>query len=210
MIYQCTGIDVDGRKEYLMNELPHLEAAVRRFISFAKTIPGFNNLSTDDQISLIKGTKFEVWMICGHRLFNVEHMLYTGHSGRVVSSDDMKKVNNSEMIDNIFKLQGKLHEMNLSHDETCLMASLCVMSNDTYKLENPALVDHYQNLLLECLLYLFKKKHPDDKLRFAKFTDCLLLMRSMKLECMKDEEGLVVEWGSVVEIPRLVHEIWSS
>ena len=58
-VYHLTGIDVDGRKERIQEEIPHVEMAIKRFISFAKTIPGFNQLCVDDQISLIKGWQIE-------------------------------------------------------------------------------------------------------------------------------------------------------
>lgn len=53
-IYLSTGIDVDGRKEEIIAEIPHLERAIKKFISFAKSIPGFNKLCIEDQIALIK------------------------------------------------------------------------------------------------------------------------------------------------------------
>ena len=53
-LYQMTGIDLDGRREFIVQEMPHIEQAIKHFISFAKTIPGFNELCIDDQIALIK------------------------------------------------------------------------------------------------------------------------------------------------------------
>ena len=59
-LYQMTGIDLDGRREFIVQEMPHIEQAIKRFISFAKTIPGFNELCVDDQIALIKCKKLHV------------------------------------------------------------------------------------------------------------------------------------------------------
>jgi len=55
-IYQTTGMDVDGRRAMIMHMIPCIEKAVKRFISFAKSLPGFKDLPIDDQIALIKGT----------------------------------------------------------------------------------------------------------------------------------------------------------
>ena len=57
-------------------------------------------------------------MICTHRLFNVEHSLYTEQSGRIVSMDEMKKVNNCAFVDAMFDIEGRIQKLNLSREET--------------------------------------------------------------------------------------------
>lgn len=57
-IYQATGIDVDGRREMLKHMIPCIEKAIKRFITFAKALPGFVELPIEDQITLIKGITF--------------------------------------------------------------------------------------------------------------------------------------------------------
>ena len=54
-IYQSTGIDIDGRQEMIKHMIPCIEKAIKRFIAFAKALPGFKDLPIDDQIALIKG-----------------------------------------------------------------------------------------------------------------------------------------------------------
>ena len=54
-IYQSTGIDIDGRREMIKHMIPCIEKAIKRFICFAKSLPGFKDLPINDQISLIKG-----------------------------------------------------------------------------------------------------------------------------------------------------------
>lgn len=209
-IYMSTGIDVDGRKEEIIAEIPHLERAIKKFISFAKSIPGFNRLCIEDQIALIKTTKFEAWMIFCHKLFNVEKGLFIYQSGRIVGIDDMKKMNNEEFIDAMFYLVGKLQKLQTYDEEMCVLAALCVMSTDMCKLQNPEKVQESQNMLLTCLLYLMKKNHPEQPLRFAQVCSCLLNLRTVKELHVKEEEGFLMEWSSRVELPRLMYEIWST
>lgn len=55
-IWQSTGIDIDGRQDYLSNvQLPNLDAAINRFVAIVKSYPGFQKLPIEDQISLVKG-----------------------------------------------------------------------------------------------------------------------------------------------------------
>ncbi|ESN97112.1 hypothetical protein HELRODRAFT_178562 [Helobdella robusta] len=55
-IYHSTGIDVDGRRAMLEHMVICIERAIKRFIAFAKAVPGFKEFHLDDQIKLIKGT----------------------------------------------------------------------------------------------------------------------------------------------------------
>lgn len=59
-IYQTTGIDIDGRREMISSIIPCIERAIKRFINFAKALPGFKELPIEDQIALIKGKQFPV------------------------------------------------------------------------------------------------------------------------------------------------------
>ena len=54
-IYRATGIDVDGRREMIVNILPCLERTITKYIDFAKMLPGFKKLPMEDQVALIKG-----------------------------------------------------------------------------------------------------------------------------------------------------------
>jgi hypothetical protein len=55
-IYQTTGIDIDGRRDFIQHEmLHHVEEGIKRFVSFVKAIPVFSQLSINDQTALIKG-----------------------------------------------------------------------------------------------------------------------------------------------------------
>ena len=54
-IYEITGIDVDGRRDLVEGFIPLMENCIKRFIAFAKAVPGFSNLQMDDQIGIIKG-----------------------------------------------------------------------------------------------------------------------------------------------------------
>ncbi len=57
-IYDKTGVDIDGRKEFFVSSLldeNKTERANEHFIKFMKDVPGFRELCLDDQIGLAKG-----------------------------------------------------------------------------------------------------------------------------------------------------------
>ena len=58
-IYEDTGIDIDGRQEYLATVLlPNMEKSLALYVAFLKGLPCFNSLPIDDQVALMKGMQF--------------------------------------------------------------------------------------------------------------------------------------------------------
>lgn len=53
--YLATGIDVDGRMEMIKKAIEQIQHGLMKYISFARIIPGFEDLPTDDKLALIKG-----------------------------------------------------------------------------------------------------------------------------------------------------------
>ncbi|VDI77872.1 Hypothetical predicted protein [Mytilus galloprovincialis] len=52
--YKATGIDIDDRRNRMSKIASHMDRFIRNMINFARNIPGFNELSTTDQIVLLK------------------------------------------------------------------------------------------------------------------------------------------------------------
>ena len=54
-IYQETGLDVDGRKEFFVRMIPVMDNAITEYVEWVKEIPGFMDLPLCDQIKLLRG-----------------------------------------------------------------------------------------------------------------------------------------------------------
>lgn len=52
--FKSTGIDIDGRQKLLSICIENFEELVKKFVSFSKAIPGFESLTVQDQVNLIK------------------------------------------------------------------------------------------------------------------------------------------------------------
>ena len=53
--YEATGIEIDDRKDRMTMIASFMEKYIRVMIKFARNLPGFNDLSTADQMALLKG-----------------------------------------------------------------------------------------------------------------------------------------------------------
>lgn len=54
-IYRTTGIDIDGRQEKAKTILPAVKKSITNMVKFARHIPGFTELSIEDQHELVEG-----------------------------------------------------------------------------------------------------------------------------------------------------------
>ena len=63
-IFQMTGIDVDNRREMMHFHVRNSERWIRGYISFAKNLPGFRDLSLNDQANLVKCKCWGYWYVC--------------------------------------------------------------------------------------------------------------------------------------------------
>ena len=54
-VYQETGLDVDGRREFFGNLKPACDSVVEEIVKWAKTIPGFTDLTLSDQLKILRG-----------------------------------------------------------------------------------------------------------------------------------------------------------
>lgn len=81
---------------------------------------------------------------------------------------------------------------------------------DRCVLANPDRVEKTQDLLLQCLGYLFRKNHAEDRLRLAKVVDLLVQLRGARYYQSQAEEKLAMQWSDKIKIPALLYEMWLS
>ena len=66
--------------------------SIQRVVEFAKRVPGFPELSQDDQLILIKIGFFEVWLTHVSRLVNAQEMTLTLNEGATLSKQQMQLI----------------------------------------------------------------------------------------------------------------------
>ena len=53
-LYNSTGLELDNRKEHVIEAVKYFEDKISKLVEFAKCIPGFRDLTLQDQANLIK------------------------------------------------------------------------------------------------------------------------------------------------------------
>nr|XP_021533111.1 vitamin D3 receptor-like [Aotus nancymaae] len=117
-----------------LSMLPHLadlvSYSIQKVIGFAKMIPGFRDLTSEDQIVLLKSSAIEVIMLRSNESFTPDDMSWTcgnpDYKYRV--SDVTKAGHNLELIEPLLKFQVGLKKLNLHEEEHVLLMAICIVS----------------------------------------------------------------------------------
>nr|AIM47944.1 NR1D1 [Pantodon buchholzi] len=142
--------------------------AVREVVEFAKHIPGFSELSQQDQVTLLKAGTFEVLMVRFASLFNVEERTVTFISGTTYSLESLHGMGMSDLLGAMFDFSEKLSGLDLSPEELGLFTAVVLISADRSGIENVNSVEMLQESLIRALRTLVNKNAPGDTSRFTK------------------------------------------
>ncbi|XP_060637031.2 nuclear receptor subfamily 1 group D member 1 [Anolis sagrei] len=142
--------------------------AVREVVEFAKHIPGFQELTQHDQVSLLKAGTFEVLMVRFASLFNVKEQTVTFMSRTKYSLEELWGMGMGDLLTSMFEFSEKLGSLELSEEELGLFTAVVLISADRSGIENQASVEQLQETLIRALRALILKNHPQETSRFTK------------------------------------------
>ncbi|XP_022088265.1 ecdysone-induced protein 78C-like isoform X2 [Acanthaster planci] len=174
-------MDLMGRRTWLqVAEL--LDQAVSGQVEFAKAIPGFRNLSQDDQLLLLKASFFELWVLRVAPLVLAVGPLVNGFlsppgSGMGAPGPQQALAGGSPagssllwqqlyqlLSQDLFAMMSTFaHEINqlcLLETEVSLFAASLLTARDIPGLANPTLVAELQDQLFEALRLQVEGNHP--------------------------------------------------
>ncbi|XP_062394715.1 nuclear receptor subfamily 1 group D member 2a [Sardina pilchardus] len=160
-------------EEFSMSFTP----AVKEVVEFAKRIPGFQDLSQHDQVSLLKAGTFEVLMVRFASLFDINERTVTFMSGRKYSLEALRSMGAGELLNSMFEFSEKLLSLQLSQDEMSLFTAVVLVSADRSGIEDMNSVEALQDNLIRALRGLITKNHANE---VAVFTKLLLKLPDLR------------------------------
>ncbi|XP_006005300.1 nuclear receptor subfamily 1 group D member 2b isoform X1 [Latimeria chalumnae] len=174
-------------EEFSMSFTP----AVREVVEFAKRIPGFRDLSQQDQVNLLKAGTFEVLMVRFASLFDAKERTVTFLSGKKYSVDALRLMGAGDLLNSMFEFSEKLNALQLSEEEMSLFTAVVLVSADRSGIENVNSVEALQETLIRALRTLIMKNHPNE---ISTFTKLLLKLPDLRsLNNMHSEELLAFQ-----------------
>ncbi|XP_056141799.1 nuclear receptor subfamily 1 group D member 2a [Lampris incognitus] len=172
-------------EEFSMSFTP----AVREVVDFAKRIPGFRDLSEQDQVSLLKAGTFEVLMVRFASLFNMAERTVTFLSGKCYSLEMLRSLGAGELLNSMCEFSEKLAALRLEPDEMSLFTAVVLVSADRSGIKDLNSVEVLQDNLIRALRSLILTNHGDEAA--TTFTKLLLKLPELRsLNNMHSEELL--------------------
>ncbi|XP_048221617.1 vitamin D3 receptor [Perognathus longimembris pacificus] len=201
-----------------LSMLPHLadlvSYSIQKVIGFAKMIPGFRDLTADDQIVLLKSSAIEVIMLRSNQSFSMDDMTWDCGSQdyKYDFTDVTKAGHNQELIEPLIKFQVGLKKLNLHEEEHVLLMAICIVSPDRPGVQDRKLIEAIQDRLSNTLQTYIRCRHPPpgSHLLYAKMIQKLADLRSLNEEHSKQYRCLSFQPGSSTKLTPLVLEVFGN
>ncbi|XP_025082341.1 probable nuclear hormone receptor HR3 isoform X1 [Pomacea canaliculata] len=154
--------------------------AVQHIIEFAKMIPGFMDLSQDDQIMLLKAGSFELALLQACRVFEplTNRIIFGDHflPLEVFSNlnDDEKK-----LMSRIFEFIKSIQSMAITETEMALLSALILISADRPGVKEVQDIQKLHEKILAALKIEIGNNHTDDQEILARFVMQATVLRTL-------------------------------
>lgn len=201
-----------------LSMLPHLadlvSYSIQKVIGFAKCIPGFRDLSAEDQIVLLKSSAIEVIMLRSNQSFSLEDLSWTCGSNdfKYRVSDVTQAGHSMELLEPLVKFQVGLKKLNLHEEEHVLLMAICILSPDRPGVREPARVEALQERLSEVLQSYIRARHarPGARLLYPKMIQKLADLRSLNEEHSRQYRCLSFQPEHSMQLTPLVLEVFGN
>lgn len=180
--------------------------SVQEIVDFAKQVPGFLELSREDQIALLKASTIEIMLLETARRYNQENECITFLKDFTYSKDDFHRAGlQVEFINPIFEFSRTMRQLQLDDAEYALLIAINIFSADRPNVQNHQLVESLQLPYVEALHSYTRIKRPQDHLMFPRMLMKLVSLRT--LSSVHSEQVFALRLQDK-KLPPLLSEIW--
>lgn len=125
-----TADSVDNHKIIMWQQFAALiTPSIQRVVEFAKRIPGFLDLTQDDQLILIKVGFFEIWLVHISRMANSLDNTLTFSDGSYITKQQMELMFDYDFVNAIFNFMYAFNALQLNDTEIGLFAALVLLQS---------------------------------------------------------------------------------
>ncbi|XP_062870962.1 vitamin D3 receptor A isoform X1 [Trichomycterus rosablanca] len=199
-----------------LSMLPHLadlvSYSIQKVIGFAKMIPGFRELTSEDQIALLKSSAIEIIMLRSNQSFSLEDMSWScgGPDFKYCVNDVTKAGHTLELLEPLVKFQVGLKKLNMHEEEHVLLMAICLLSPDRPGVQDHMRIEALQERFCETLQAYIRVHHPGGRLLYAKMIQKLADLRSLNEEHSKQYRSLSFQPEHSTQLTPLVLEVFGS
>ncbi|XP_056657797.1 oxysterols receptor LXR-alpha isoform X1 [Monodelphis domestica] len=180
--------------------------SVQEIVDFAKQLPGFLQLSREDQIALLKTSTIEVMLLETSRRYNPGNESITFLKDFSYNREDFAKAGlQVEFINPIFEFSRAMNELQLNDAEFALLIAISIFSADRPNVQDQLQVERLQHTYVEALHAYVSIHHPNDPLMFPRILMKLVSLRT--LSSVHSEQVFALRLQDK-KLPPLLSEIW--
>ncbi|XP_004708406.1 oxysterols receptor LXR-alpha isoform X1 [Echinops telfairi] len=180
--------------------------SVQEIVDFAKQLPGFLQLSREDQIALLKTSAIEVMLLETSRRYNPGSESITFLKDFSYNREDFAKAGlQVEFINPIFEFSRAMNELQLNDAEFALLIAISIFSADRPNVQDQLQVEQLQHTYVEALHAYVSIHHPQDRLMFPRMLMKLVSLRT--LSSVHSEQVFALRLQDK-KLPPLLSEIW--
>ncbi|KAH9414372.1 hypothetical protein DERP_012021 [Dermatophagoides pteronyssinus] len=182
---------------------------IQRIVEFAKRIPGFSDLTQDDQLILIKLGFFEVWLVHISKTIDFIENTLTFADGSFLSRRQLELMFNHEFVGNLFHLMSGLNSLNLTDEEVALFSAIIILQSDRPQIYDVKAINKIQETIIAALKFQINKHRENEG---SQTTFQKLIMKLNELRAIGSSHSLHLQWfrtnWSRLKLPPLFAEIF--
>ncbi|KAK1159720.1 oxysterols receptor LXR-alpha-like [Acipenser oxyrinchus oxyrinchus] len=180
--------------------------SVQEIVDFAKQLPGFLELTREDQIALLKTSTIEIMLLETSRRYNPAIECITFLKDFSYNKEDFAKAGlQLEFINPIFEFSKGMNDLHLDEAEFALLIAINIFSADRPNVQNHDLVERFQQPYVDALHSYIRIKRPNDHLMFPRMLMKLVSLRT--LSSVHSEQVFALRLQDK-KLPPLLSEIW--
>ncbi|KAK7105442.1 hypothetical protein V1264_016818 [Littorina saxatilis] len=178
-VFQVTGLDLDERKAHMAFVAKSLDTFVHGYVRFGKGVPGFSDLSLNDQANLLKLARVEVWFLGAYRGFAVDPNVFFAPNRDCRHRCEMERLLGREYTDYAYDLARSMQKLDLTQDEVIVLKAVCLTFTDRCAMDDPGKVEEIQWRMLRCFLCLLRRNHPGEDGLFHRVMSFVTAVRNL-------------------------------
>uniref|UniRef100_UPI0035901B64 nuclear receptor subfamily 1 group D member 2-like isoform X2 n=1 Tax=Myxine glutinosa TaxID=7769 RepID=UPI0035901B64 len=171
-----------------------LTIAVKDVVKFARGIPGFLNLSANDQVALLKAGAFEVVAVRFSSLFDFEQRTVRLLDGQSYPLGALHHFGMDELLQAMIDFSEEFVSLCLSPIEIDHFAAVALLTADRTGMDDVAAVERLQESVMEALSDVVMQRHGDGGLLLTKLLLRLPDLRT--LNKLRSEQLLAIRVDS--------------
>ncbi|CAL4111576.1 unnamed protein product [Meganyctiphanes norvegica] len=181
--------------------------SIQRVVEFAKRVPGFSDLSQDDQLILIKMGFFELWLTHVSRMVSSLDNTLTFSDGSYVSRTQMEVMFDHEFVATLFNFSLSFNNLNLNDTELALFTAVVLLTADRPGITDNKVIEQQQDKIIEALRVQVGRNHASEAHLFPNLVMKMPELRQLGTKHHEHLNWFRANW-SRIKLPPLFAEIF--